>query len=136
VPAPYCGEYQKDYSGAPNVGTAFEVKKYSDCSSNCSANAECENWLLTVKKDGKKTCQLRGSVPTAATAETKSDADTWYWFGAKDCLQTKEIPAMPEDAEELSYKEICSGNQYDEETRQNNTWNVETCPSKSPMPHL
>lgn len=37
---------------------------------------------------------------------------------------------MPEDAEELSYKEVCSGNQYEEEFKVNNTWSVEYCPSR------
>ena len=42
---------------------------------------------------------------------------------------TKDTPAVPEDAEELSYKEICSKDQLKEMTRVNNTWNINYCPS-------
>ena len=38
---------------------------------------------------------------------------------------------MAEDAEELSYIEICKKNQYKEEFKQNNTWDLDYCPSKT-----
>ena len=41
----------------------------------------------------------------------------------------KNTPAVPEDAEELSYKEICTKDQLQEMTRVNNTWNKDYCPS-------
>ena len=37
---------------------------------------------------------------------------------------------MAEDPEELSYIEICKKNQYQEEFKQNNTWDLDYCPSK------
>ena len=42
---------------------------------------------------------------------------------------TKDIPALPEDAEEISYKEKCKEDQYETKTKTNNTWNLEYCPS-------
>ena len=41
----------------------------------------------------------------------------------------KDTPAVPEDAEELSYKEICTKDQLKEMTRINNTWDIDYCPS-------
>ena len=41
----------------------------------------------------------------------------------------KDIPALPEDAEEISYKEKCKKDQYETMTKTNNTWNIEHCPS-------
>jgi hypothetical protein len=38
--------------------------------------------------------------------------------------------AMPEDAVELSYIEICKGNEYKELNQTLDTWNITTCPSK------
>ena len=42
---------------------------------------------------------------------------------------TKDVPVLPEDAEEISYKETCKENQYEEMTRENNTWNLLYCAS-------
>lgn len=53
-----------------------------------------------------------------------------YFFGSKDCEKKNSVPAMPEDAEQLGYKEVCNGDEYAEESRINNTWSIENCPSK------
>jgi len=129
IPAPYCAEYQKTYDSAPNVGAEFAAEEYSDCARNCTEDADCENWLLKVTADEAKTCQLKGAKPAGAAATDMAEANTWYFFGGETCRRTEKIPAMPEDAEELSYKEVCFSNQYEEEIRVNNTWNRMTCPS-------
>ena len=48
------------------------------------------------------------------------------------CLQIKYILAlaMPEDALELSYIEVCTGTEYKELNQTLDTWNITTCPSK------
>ena len=60
VPAPYCGEYQKNYVGAPDVGSSFNVGSFDDCAANCTATNDdanctadpttcpCQNWYLHV----------------------------------------------------------------------------------------
>ncbi len=52
-----------------------------------------------------------------------------YFFGSKDCAKKSETAARPEDAELLAYKEVCVGDEYEEQSRVNNTWSVENCPS-------
>ncbi len=47
------------------------------------------------------------------------------------CYKAKNRPAFPEDAEELSYKEICKSNQENSTQKVNNTWSLDYCPSKS-----
>ena len=44
-------------------------------------------------------------------------------------ISKKDTPVLAEDAEEISYKENCKGDQYVEEPKVNNTWNKEYCPS-------
>ena len=51
----------------------------------------------------------------------------FIYFSCKKA--TKDTPAVPEDAEELSYKEICTKDQLQEMTRVNNTWDIKYCPS-------
>ena len=79
VSAPYCGEYQKNYAGAPNVGAEVDVDDYADCAELCSLSADCFNWYLKVTADSKK-CQLRGQKAAGETAVAVAEADTW-WVG-------------------------------------------------------
>ena len=77
VPAPYCGDFQTNYDGAPNVGEPAAVEAMDDCAALCAdANAAdetcatdpdacpCQNWYLHVEYAGPKTCQLRGAKAT------------------------------------------------------------------------
>ena len=58
--------------------------------------------------------------------------DQWTFSGKKaDCAKKENRPAEAEDAEALSYKETCVGNQLKIEFKMNNTWNPDYCPSKS-----
>ncbi len=143
VPAPYCGDFQTNYAGAPNVGDPATVEYMDDCAEKCAdLNAAdpacaadpdacpCQNWYLHVAYAGPKTCQLRGAKATPGEAGVDvAVPENWFFFGSKDCAKKSVAPAMPEDAEELGYKEVCVGDQYDDETRVNNTWSVEDCPS-------
>jgi hypothetical protein len=52
--APYCAEYNKNFTGVADVGTPFPVKSLQDCASNCTNTTGCENWYLVsgnVTKD-------------------------------------------------------------------------------------
>ena len=74
-------------------------------------------------------CTLRGD-PGATGPSAVTLTDAWGFGGLKaDCKYGVERPAMPEDAESLSYKEVCRMDQYQEETRYNNTWSKDHCDS-------
>ena len=73
-------------------------------------------------------CEIRGE----ATGDASDVAlnDTVAYFGPKECQEGMDLPSMPEEAQELSYKEVCSANQLQVESRENNTWDKSYCPSK------
>ena len=128
--APYCGEYNKNYNTAPVVTPAYAVDKYDKCAEDCSANTACKSWYLTVTNVGAtKMCELRGEIPAAAAAVAVNDPTLTAFFGKTDCIKGKTKPALAEDAEELSYKETCQENQYQEQIIWNNTWSRTYCPS-------
>lgn len=60
-----------------------------------------------------------------------STVDQWTFSGKKaDCPRKPDRPAEAEDAESLSYKETCVGNQLKIEYKMNNTWDPDYCPSE------
>ena len=128
---PHCAELNVNYTGAPIIEPAYSVSTFENCSSDCADLPECSNWLIEISPDMKDvlSCELRGDIPSGETPEAMFNG-TFLW-GSVDCvISTRNIAALPEDAEELSYKEICKAEQYKEMTRENNTWNKQYCPSK------
>ena len=75
-------------------------------------------------------CELYGEVSGGDPVPT-TDPDKYFVFGDPlSCSKAlKDTPAVPEDAEELSYKETCTKDQYEEVVKENNTWSIEYCPS-------
>ena len=138
---PHCAEVNKVIQApAENITDAKDVKSMDDCYDMCVANGtSCGGWLLSIDNHDstKMDCMLYGSVPDSSPADwPKVTADTGnkttYFANSNTCKKsTTKQPAMAEDAEELSYIEICKKNQYKEEFKQNNTWDQEHCPSKS-----
>ena len=126
---PFCAEKNKNYT-ADVLGIESGVKSMEECSDACTkyVNDTCKNWFFQDNQDGTKICEMRGEKSGDATDVSLNT--TTAWFGGKDCVRASEfgIPALPEEAQELSYKEICTENQLQVESRLNNTWNKEECP--------
>ncbi len=76
-------------------------------------------------------CEHKEEIPDGASFEpiVPEENEAFLWGNAGCGFALENLPAIPEDAEELSYKEICSKDQYKEEIKINNTWNREFCPS-------
>ncbi|XP_059096721.1 uncharacterized protein LOC131891214 [Tigriopus californicus] len=131
VYAPYCGEFMKNYRDAAVAKEAFEVPSLDACAGECDLDANCHSWYLEISQlTGLRMCTLRGQIPDGYTPEDVTTADMWAFSGLKaTCPMGKSRPSTPEEAMELSYKEICVGNQYKEETKVNNTWNQDYCDS-------
>jgi hypothetical protein len=129
---PHCGEINKNYTGSTIVEDAYP-SSVDNCTKDCEMNADCFNWVMETSSDqvSALTCELRGEIPSSEAPVDIVEAGKYYLWGSQLCVKTyKSIPALPEDAEELSYKEICTKEQYDEMIRVNNTWNKVYCPSK------
>lgn len=121
----------KNYQDAPTAKEAFEVPSLEACAGDCDLDTNCHVWYLEVSQlTGLRMCTLKGEIPDGSTPVDVTTADMWAFSGLKaDCPMGKSRPSMPEEAVELSYKEICVGNQYREETKVNNTWNQDYCDS-------
>ena len=129
---PHCAEWNKNYTA--DVLSTEKVQSVEECATKCHSydNSTCKNWFY-MESLTDKTCQLLGEKSGEAT-DVKLN-DTTAYFGSKDCQPGAKIAALPQEAEQLSYKETCLANQYKEETRINNTWNREYCPSKFSVSH-
>ena len=137
---PHCAEMNKEIPAAvQNISDSKSVKSMDECYDMCVTNGtSCGGWLLSVDDadSTKMDCKLYGAVPTENPPSkwTKLSGDTGNkttYFASSECIKsTSKQPAMAEDAEELSYIEICKKNQYKEEFKQNNTWDIDFCPSK------
>ena len=136
---PHCAEMNKIPPNAQNISDAKSVTSMDDCYDMCVENGtSCGGWRFSVDKIDatKMQCMLYGSTPTTPPTDTweavsEDGGNVTTYFATSDCLKsTSKQPAMAEDAEELSYIEICKKNQYKEEFKQNNTWDLDYCPSK------
>ena len=136
---PHCAEVNKQIpAAAKNITGSKAVKSMDECYDLCVANGTtCEGWLLNVDKADPKImdCMLYTDVPTTPPITTwahlADPGNVTTYFATSECKKsTSRQPAMAEDAEELSYIEICKKNQYQEEFKQNNTWDLDYCPSK------
>lgn len=134
---PHCTEINKIPADAKNITDSKAVKSMDECYDMCVSNGtSCGGWLLSVDDadSTKMDCMLYGTVSAEPSSWPKLSGDTGNkttYFANSDCVTSKsKQPAMAEDAEELSYIEICKKNQYKEEFKQNNTWDQEYCPSK------
>ena len=74
-----------------------------------------------------QSCEIRGDAGDASDVNLN---DTVTYFGSKDCQEGVDLPSIPEEEMELSYREECSANQLQVETRENNTWDKKNCPSE------
>ena len=137
---PHCAHVNMEIPAAvTNISEAKSVKGMDECYDMCVANGTtCGGWLLSVDNNDKTKmeCMLYGDVSTAPpikdwTQLTGDTGNMTTYFATSECVKSKSRqPAMAEDAEELSYIEICKKNQYKEEFKQNNTWDIDYCPSK------
>ena len=135
---PHCAEMNKVPANVQNISDAKSVTSMDDCYDMCVENGtSCGGWRFSVDKIDatKMQCMLYGSIPATPppTWEEVTDdgGNVTTYFATSECLKsTSKQPAMAEDAEELSYIEICKKNQYKEEFKQNNTWDLDYCPSK------
>ena len=126
---PHCAEKNKNYT-SEILGEKEAVGSMEECSQRCQkyVNDTCENWFYVEdSSDGSKTCEIRGKTEGAAIDH--KDNTTTVYFGSKSCIKGKKEPALPEDAEALEYIEVCQDNQYKEEIKTNNTWDIDYCPS-------
>ena len=135
---PHCTKVNMEIPGTvTNISEAKSVKSLDECYDMCVANGTtCGGWLLSVDNTDqtKMECMLYGNFPTPTvwTHLTGDTGNMTTYFATSDCVKsTSRQPAMAEDAEELSYIEICKKNQYKEEFKQNNTWDLDYCPSKT-----
>ena len=101
------------------------------CIQGCLENEECLNYQIETNADFTelKSCEFYGEASGDPVPST--DTDKYFVFGdPTTCTKAlKDTPAVPEDAEELSYKETCTKDQYEEVVKENNTWSKEYCPS-------
>ena len=101
------------------------------CIQGCIENEECINYQIETNADFTelKSCEFYGDASGDPVPST--DTDKYFVFGdPTTCTKAlKDTPAVPEDAEELSYKETCTKDQYEEVVKENNTWSKEYCPS-------
>ena len=136
---PHCAEVNKDIPATiKNISESKAVQNMEECYEMCVSNGTtCGGWLLSVNsaEPTKMECMLYETVPSTppiSSWSTLSDTgNVTTYFATSECVKsTTRQPAMAEDAEELSYIEICKKNQYQEEFKQNNTWDLDYCPSK------
>ena len=124
----------KDYPNAEILSNFTTITSFDECSDACTTKgASCGGWLLTLDNQDKMKmeCQLKETDLQVGPEDWPIDSNSTSYFGTKDCIKsTSRQPAMAEDAEELSYIEICQKNQFIEESKQNNTWDINYCPSK------
>ena len=105
----------------PEYGMSLE-----DCTQKCFNALPCNNYTY-VEPNG--TCYYINAVGTA-TLESVNETGTTYYTASFQCITPLIAPALPEDALELSYINVCRGSEYQEVTEAMNTWNITTCPSK------
>lgn len=105
------------------------VTAVDECPSSCSETPACFKWMLTVTvADNSMTCVHYGNE-TGATTDPNTDPNVLTFLGDATCTKVEDMPASPEDAQDLGYKEVCQDNQYQEEIMPYDDWNFETCPS-------
>ena len=137
---PHCAEVNKEIPSAiKNISDSKSVESMDECYEMCVSNGTtCGGWLLSVNDADpqKMDCMLYETVSSAPPisrwpALSGDTGNVTTYFATSECIKsTTRQPAMAEDAEELSYIEICKKNQYQEEFKQNNTWDLDYCPSK------
>ncbi len=130
---PECAEINKNYTDAPLLAGPYVVGSVENCSNDCLSTSGCEGYLMETSDDWRMamSCELHGDS-ASGTATDIVEADKTFVWADKTCVKTdKKIPALAEDAEELSYKEVCIGTELETMTRVNNTWDKEHCPSKT-----
>ena len=140
---PHCGVMNMNYSSIADVITPNEnstsdtstnttITSIKDCIQSCMDNEDCFNYNIETNADFTTliNCELYGEVSGGDPVPT-TDTDKYFVFGDPlTCsVALKDTPAVPEDAEELSYKETCTKDQYEEVVKENNTWSIEYCPS-------
>ena len=130
---PHCVVIGKVPDGAQNISTSSAVASMDECYDMCVSNGtSCRGWLYTTDKDdaSQQECMLYGEATTPISWVDFDSGNKTAYFANSDCIKsTSKQPAMAEDAEELSYIEICKKNQFKEEFKQNNTWDLDYCPS-------
>ena len=130
---PYCEDLVKNKNFTADVlSVETDVMSMADCAEKCLnfVNDTCKYWFyIENSADKSKSCEIRGDKGTDPGTDVVLN-DTTTYFAPKECQKGIDLPSMPEEALELSYKEICSANQLKVESRLNNTWNKDYCPSE------
>ena len=129
---PYCSSKNKKYPDAnvklvenlspnPEIGISLD-----NCTIKCSNELQCNYWAYI---EPNKTCFYYNDVVPMAM-ESVNETGVTYYSAPTSCLSPIVAPALPEDAMELSYIQVCKGTEYAEVNRTVDTWNITTCPSK------
>ena len=130
---PYCEDLVKNKNFTADVlSVETDVMSMAECAEKCLnfVNDTCKYWFyIENSADKSKSCEIRGDKGTDPGTDVNLN-DTSTYFAPKECQKGIDLPSMPEEALELSYKEVCSANQLRVESRLNNTWNKDYCPSK------
>ena len=108
------------------------VTTIEECIEMCQKNEECFYYQIETDSEFKELLNCEMYAEPSGDPTPVENSDQYFVFGEPDfCLKAlKDTPAVPEDAEELSYKETCTQDQYEEKEKVNNTWVMGYCPSK------
>lgn len=128
--APYCADFNTTYTGAGIVTASTAVDSADACSDSCSIVEACSVWELTVNvADNAMTC-VHYDNATGTTFDPNTDPAVITFVGdGATCKKAENLPASPEDAQVLTYREVCQDNQYQEEIMAYDDWDIATCPS-------
>lgn len=131
---PHCGQINKNFTDlqALNMTDENNMTSIKDCIEACQNNPECLSYLVKTDPSVQNLmdCQHWDGPISTLLYQDITDVDfTYVWANSECQLAVDDIPVIPEDAQELSYKETCRKEQYQEKTKVNNTWNRDYCPS-------
>lgn len=128
---PYCSNKNQKYPDAsvrlvdksPNPEFGISLQ---NCTTICYIDPQCNFWTYVEQNS---TCYYINDVGSASLVDVNDNGTTYYSADWK-CVTPIVAPALAEDAEELSYIQICSGDEYEEVKETIDTWNITTCPSE------
>ena len=104
---------------------AFDIS-LENCTSSCYVALPCNYWTYNEEN---RTCTYINGIEGASLVSVNETGQTYY-SADFTCVTPFKMPALPEDAEELSYIEVCKGKLYEEMNQTLDTWNITTCPSQ------